>query len=348
MTLLLFLVIALTNPVKLEEVSRFETVPNHLGKLQFPGSLCLDDRGCLYVFDAQTRVIYAWDQDGRFRLKFSVKGQGPAKFGFDLRVGGIDLITARGDSIYLYLVDKRQVLVFSRGGVVQQTIAMDKVTGPTNSFAVTKQGTLILAPLNFHTSRPSRDVCLFNANGNMLKKFYAAIDPAFTLLPGSGPNRSIQYRAFSPVTAATYVPEMDEVAIIDPAKVLIKLFDMETSQYRTVKLDIRQGPVGTADKREFQRNAQFQEPSYSVIFPKFKPHFDRVLALGTKGFLVLKQSPYERRLEGILVDRKGTKQGDFKETLGKNGLIHAAHGFVYTVKEDEAGQWLIRKHRLIF
>lgn len=324
----------------------FESVPDDLDYfIQQPTSCDVDDDGNCYILDLGASVIFVWNSDGSFSHTIGKPGEGPGELSFMARGGGPQgYVGAHGKSVYVYNGSKRNLEVFNRAGEYQRSIALDIRGGRTGSFYVTSNSEFLIYQQSFMRETPQREVILFNPEGKDPKVITSIEDTSFKR-EGSGNGRptAIVIKAYAPTLFMTYNASANQIVTAATGKPEFQVKTLGKDDNQTVKVALHQRETTDFDRTEFGelnfiKNSTFFKPEY----PEKMPFFSRILFYGDK-FLVFNESPFTHKVEGYLVDNKGTMHGRIDLTCGQGGSLMGSHGRIIAAFVDDEGDVSIKE-----
>lgn len=124
--------------------------------------IAVDSENSVFILDMKERVLYKFNEDGKFQKRIGRSGQGPGEFERPSSV----FIDAK-DSIYILDSQNRRVEVFKNNGDFTKSIKLNRFpNGGRNSFAVDRNRNFYIT--GFY-SDDNVVLCKYSPNGEFLK-----------------------------------------------------------------------------------------------------------------------------------------------------------------------------------
>ncbi len=312
--------------------------------LESPMSFDVDPEGNYYVADAEAKVIFTWDKNGRYLKTIGKPGEGPGEFSFTGRGGGQAFVSFSQNNLYVYDGRRREVLLFDASGNYLRSTQAGASRSRASNFGVTDSGQMVLQSRRFSDEGPQSSVVLLDKHGKISKTFVDIKDRTFEIKGGqAGSRRSFTLRAFYPALVSQLDSAAQTLIIGNSGEASFKVYDLAGGSERTIKVPLSREEVTKADKEEFERRFEQSDRRPSIEYPDQKAFYTNVLSLGNKGFLVYNLSPYYGKVTGVHLDQKGTLQNRFQVECGQGGALLGARGRILSVGLNEDDDFVIQE-----
>lgn len=323
-----------------ETKRRLDPVPEESGKfLEFPASFDVDAKGYFYLLDWGAKVIFRWDPEGRFHGIIGRPGNGPGEFRFTTRGGPQGNLGIVGNRLYVFDGAKKAVMVFNLEGVFLHSIILALPLGRTQSFYLTSAETFILHQNSFSKQAPTFELLLHNPRDGSQVPLLIQQDKSFALERNRGGKiRGVTIKGFRNELVSAYHRQRDELVVGYNGEPLISIYTEHGTRHKKIELPLIQKEVTEEDRKEFNEQGWIKKSQFiSTKFPEKMPFFNRIQALGDRGYLIYNQSPFYGNIEGILVDPSGRLRGTLKMGCGENGGLLSSNGRILAVFNTNRG-----------
>lgn len=140
--------------------------PNHI--FYKPRCVTRDEKGNIYLLDSGNYRIQVFDNEGKFRLSFGKKGEGPGEF------LAMNIIKYLNDQ-KLYVIDNRlrRISIFEANGNFKHSF---NTKGIYQDIIMLKNGNIVAANLQFREDH--RPIHIFDQRGNLIDRFGTVEEPS--------------------------------------------------------------------------------------------------------------------------------------------------------------------------
>ncbi len=331
-----WMLLAYEGPVAFDKVTGLAPVKSDSEFfMEDPLSFDFDDAGNYYVLDGGAKVIFTWDKQGRYKGTIGKPGQGPGEFVFSGRGPASGYVNAVGDTLYVMDSPKHEIMTF-KGGKFVKALPIRLSRGGISSFAVIGPNKFLVQWRRMGDDKMMNEVVYLDGEGKTLETMMSQVDDSFQMgaRGGSGGRPNFKIKAFNPGLVTSYNRATGQLLFGQSNEPLFTVQE-KGGQKRVVKVPLVREEVTKADQEEF--NQRFQNGNFKpqVEFPSQKPFYTHLISLGEKGFLVYHQSPYNREIKGVHLDKTGKAMGRFSMKCGQTGGLLASRGRVLRVSLDE-------------
>ena len=343
---LLYFLLAQTITVRPSLV--LERIPEETGLyLEYPTDLTVCEQGNIYVLDAAANYVFVWDVTGHYIGTIGSPGKGPGELSFSQR-------SARG--AYVRIIDNRVCVydgnrwllhIFDMAGHYLETRNFQGHGGRARFFDVTRENDLILLQQNYLKSTPVSELKIYNQGHQPIASLFRYEDRYFSPKMKGGKRVGWKINAFHPEPAIAYDSINDEVIIGRNESPELEIFSTNGRYKRTVRFTLNRREVTREDIAEYYQLPWLQNNhGHDVAFPEKMPYYQYVMPLGSRGYLVYSVSPFYRRAEGLLVDRRGHRLGRLALNCGESGGLAGSRGRIFVLRTDEMGEYTIEEAEL--
>lgn len=307
--------------------------------MESPLSFDFDDAGNYYVLDGGAKVIFTWDKQGRYKGTIGKPGQGPGEFVFSGRGPSSGYVNAVGDTLYVMDGPKREIMTF-KGGKFVKALPLRLSRGGILAFAVIDPNKFLVQWRRLGDDKMMNEVVYIDSKGNTVQTLMSQPDDTVQMgarsgSGGSGGGRpNMKFKAFNPSLVSFYDRATGQLSYGQSSEPSFTVQD-KAGQKRVLKVPMPRGEVTRADQDEYKQlfdNGNFKP---QIEFPSQKPYYTHLISMGEKGFLVYHQSPYEREIKGVHLDKAGKPMGRFSMKCGQTGGLLASRGRVLRVSLDQ-------------
>jgi len=314
--------------------------------LSLPLDLTVDEKGRVFVADANAKTVFVWNEDGSFAGNFGKEGSGPGEFSF-WSFGPQAYLGAANGKIYVFDGGRRTINVFDENFefVSSTGYTMKGGQGRVNYFKVADEGMFVINARSFGRDQdPKQLVGLYDTEGELVHRITERPDKTFEMQGSGGRPSGMTINAFSPQMVVHFDDRTERVIVADSGRPSFDLYDLEGKQIKTVNLRIPHPDVTDADVAEYKevrwiKNSNFVKPA----FPDKKAYFTHIMPLADGSFLVVEQSPFYRNVSGVRVDEDGKILGKVSYSCGEDGSLYGADGRVFAVSLDEMGDFRVHE-----
>ena len=247
-----------------EEVTRVIPLP----EVERPRIICAE-HGRVYIVDDRDIVVYSYP-DGRFLRKIGRVGQGPGEF--KIGPGRLTVLDDR-----LAVRDMFQVMFFSLAGDYLSQVREPSYTGFFPYLPVGENFVAFPNDRRQDGSFAPAAGCIYDGEGNLLKRFYPALPefPPPPPPPGSGPpaqkRDALMVREY-----VDWVVHKRMIFVADSRKGLsISVFDEEGNPLYEVRHKVDRVKVtkgfreSVLEERKKSKYAEYDNPVFPEFFPAF-------------------------------------------------------------------------------
>ncbi len=315
--------------------------------LSLPLDLTVDDRGRVFVADANAKTVFVWNKDGSFAGNFGKEGAGPGEFSF-WQFGPQAYLGTSGDRIYVFDGGRRTINIFDAdfNFISSTSYQMKGGRGRANYFKVASEDMFVINARSFGRDTPPKQlVGLYDMDGEMVHGITEVDDKTFEMQGnGSGRPTGMTINAFSPQMVVHYDDRTKRVIVADSGRPSFDIYALDGKPIMTVNLEIPHLDVTDEDIAEYKeirwiKNSSFVKPA----FPDKKAYFTHILPLADGTFLVFEQSPFYRNVTGVRVDERGKVQQKLSYSCGEDGSLYGANGRVFAVATDDEGEFMVHE-----
>ena len=320
-----------------------DPVPEDAGEfLQAPRDLVVDSKGRIHVVDLTAKTVFVWNPDGSFLTRYGSAGQGPGEFVFQSQFGGTQgYISEIDGKFYIYDGGARQINVFNADLEFEKAINFQLEAGRVEKFQSVDANRFLVFYSSYFSEVPFRKIALYDNQKQPLHEYIQAKDNTWEYL-GSANNRKVLLHVYGTQLTMDYDPLSGGVILGDSAKPSFDIYNLDGKLERTVSMKITRREVTDADKEEWNEQSWFKNQAFfKADFPDRMPHYDHILPVADKGYLVFIISPGRSHCEGFKIKKDGAVAGRFELTCGAGGRLLGSMGRIFALTTDEDGEFVI-------
>lgn len=306
--------------------------------LQQPASFDTDSKGSFYVVDWVARVIFKWNSKGEFDKVIGAPGGGPGEFGFMGQGGPQGYLGIVEDVLYVYDGGRRAVQIFNTKGEFQKSEGLQVQLGRTNAFYIASAGKWIIDHSSFMRETPSLTVSLVDAQSQNETVVVERADTSFDRKSDGTRVTQVVIKGFSERLVTAYNQLNGQLIVGFNGEPSFSIYDLNGKLVKKVPVNRPRREVKEEDQKEFNEQGWIKNNTFfTTAFPERMPHYTGILPVGTDMFAVYEISPFNRNIDGILIDGEGTVKSKFRFSCGENGGLIGAKGKILRVRTDDEG-----------
>ena len=316
-----------------------EIPPDQAIFITSPRDLYIDDRGWFHLLDQSLSKILIWNEMGQFVKAVGEPGQGPGEFGFfdhqhdhKPTLGGLD------NRYFVYEDRTRSMSTFDRNWDFGERKSLTSESGsPMWGRKIDIDRNLIRIHRNLEDGQESL-LGIYDEEGNLVKMLVQVPNRSF----GQESGRMVVH-GFNPKPFGRFDELNRQVIAGFNGEANFSLYTPEGELLHQYSFRIKRAPVTPEDQRAFREMNQESFGDALYRFPEQHPVYTDILPLDTSRFLVYRQVLLSSRIEGVVIDRQGKTQEEFKLSIGEGGQLLGSRGRVIAVSLDEEGDYRLEE-----
>jgi hypothetical protein len=321
----------------------------------------VDDQGCIYVLDRQSRAVRKYDRRGTFLTSFGKPGQGPGEFNDPQEIQFL-----KNGHLLIFEGESQRFSLFGRdGNFLRSRRFMELMFPPYFGLST---GNFIASHINYETDKKTLTTALYGEKSELLVPLYQSESKPDAPWPSPDEQDARAKRLAEVLSQAAFqktsviaLDKEEEIWFGFSDKYEIKLYSIDAKLRRIIRTALPALPVSKEDRQDFlniwvpkdistwntMNEPMKKKISDLIRFVDKKPAFLEIIPMDSHFLMVLRDGLFRRNALVDIFDAQG------RFILEKRLSFPIKHGTcrdgkLYSLFEDDQGYQYVKRYGYAF